>query len=254
VFIEAAATSEFERRRAAVRRSPRNGGAWYKYADYLYHNAGQPRLALKAYERAQKLEPGVDLRAQIGSAYVRLGQFDKGIGLIRESIDRNPRPLAYLYLADAYLFRELYDAAETACRSAIHLDPSSAQAFRLLGDILRYRSTDDALEAYRHATSLRPENAEAWRALGTELCKKEEQLEQAIDALSTAARLEPDDPWTRVRLGNALWRKSRLLEANEQYEAAIKLDPNFPLFRRWHQQFVLGTRGDEADSGKKDDA
>jgi predicted Zn-dependent protease len=86
--------------------------------------------------------------------------------------------LAYLNYFGAFagmntqLSEEQSCRAETACRAAISLDPSDAEAFLMLGQIINieirggYREDDAAIESIKKSIELKPDWADAYCTLG----------------------------------------------------------------------------------------
>jgi Flp pilus assembly protein TadD len=54
----------------------------------------------------------------------------------------------------------------------------------------------------------------------------EEKLDEALDYLQTAVRLNPEDPTVHANLGETLLRKAQFNEAAIEFEKALKLDPD----------------------------
>ena len=55
---------------------------------------------------------------------------------------------------------------------------------------------------------------------------REEKLDVAVDQLTRAAALKPQDPTVYANLGEALLRQAKLPEAATEFKLALKLDPN----------------------------
>jgi tetratricopeptide (TPR) repeat protein len=232
---------KLESLRTATHERPDDGLAWSALGDFLYHKSDNPKLAVRAYERARELLPGTDMRLRLGSAYVQNGEADKGFAMIRASAEERPRAEAYCFLADA-CYRSGREAdSEEAARTAIKLEPCFEEGYYLLAEALKNRDRAAAIDAYRRAVSLDDKYALAWQGLGRELTDRGD-LEEGISALTTAVSLDPEDVWSRVFLANALWKANRPAAADEQYLAAIVIAPEFVDVKRWYAEFTQWRR------------
>src|ERR1700730_11181775 len=89
-------------------------------------------------------------------------------------------------------------------------------------------STGRFVELERRAKeclSRQPDSGIIWQILGTALSA---QGKDAVQALSRAAQLLPNDAAAHNNLGNAFARQGRLTEAVASYRRALKLRPEFP--------------------------
>ena len=86
------------------------------------------------------------------------------------------------------------------------------------------RSFDDALESIEQAIKLDPDRGATYTNLGLlELAKG--RREQAEAALVRAVSLSPKDPRPRLALGNFYWATDRTRDAEQQFDAALQLEP-----------------------------
>lgn len=119
---------------------------------------------------------------------------------------------------------------ETACKKAIELAPSSAQAWDCLGDLLSedFSRKGEAEAAYRKAIELAPDWATPWRDLGILLGRTPSRLKEAELACRKALELDPNSASSWGVLGALLdYRSSRYEEAEVAYRKAIELDPKW---------------------------
>jgi Flp pilus assembly protein TadD len=118
--------------------------------------------------------------------------------------------------------------AEDVLRQHVQASPSSADGWRLLGEVLRASGRrPEAVEALRRATSLAPTDAETRSALGLVLAETG-SVAEALPHLEEAARLRPSHAPTRHNLGVALAQAGRPAEAVERLREAITLQPDYP--------------------------
>jgi len=118
-----------------------------------------------------------------------------------------------------------FKEAETACRQAIKLDPTYAEAWFGLGAALeRQNRYPEAEAASRRATELNPANADAWFNLG--ICiAQQNRYPEAAAALRRATELNPAHAkaWSNLRV--VLERQNRYSEDEAACRRATELDP-----------------------------
>jgi tetratricopeptide (TPR) repeat protein len=123
--------------------------------------------------------------------------------------------------ADVLLASGEFNRAITVLRSAVKLDPSSAEAHMRLGNTLeKTGARSEAIDEYRAATQSNPKDASAWRTLAA--AQFEEKL--YTDAAESYRRLieatgeaEVDDE-TRLAYADALRLAGRTDEARSAYQ------------------------------------
>jgi hypothetical protein len=135
--------------------------------------------------------------------------FEREIGLWTYTLQRNPEAwLAHIRLGVLRLERGEYEEAEFHQREAI----------RLVG-------------AHREAARMTKTQAVACANLSVVL-EARQDLDGAVAALREASRLQPQAPDYPVRLGRIFLGTGRSAEAKEQFEKALKLDPDFEPARK----------------------
>ena len=225
---------------------PNDGYLWLEYGDFLHEECDDPLKTIYAYKKAGELLKNKDIRLRLGVAYDRAGQSEKGILIIKESLDKNPRANGYCILADVYLKNNMYKEAKWACEKAIKLEPDFEEAYYLFGEALKPESSEKAIEYYRKAIKLDSNYQLAWQALGRELTAKEDTIDEGIKSLKRAIELDPEDGWAQIYLANALWRTGKIQEADKWYKSAIKIYPEFAQLRKWYNEFLVSVKKREA--------
>jgi adenylate cyclase len=126
-------------------------------------------------------------------------------------------------------FREVHETslihrAQSACSTALQLNPNLVIVHTALGDL--YYSTgrpDEAEKSYLRALEIDPSSSESYMGLG-DVYLALNRPQDAEDSLRQAIGLHPGD-WTPYnRLGNYLFNTGQYLEAAQQFEYAIALD------------------------------
>ena len=116
-------------------------------------------------------------------------------------------------------------------RMIVEAVPRSAQARNNLGGALLVQGQiDEAIEHLQEALRLDPKHAEAHSNLGVALARRGRPLE-AIEQYREALRLDPYQTQAYSNLGNALLQQGRSQEAIAQFDAALTIDPNDPQAR-----------------------
>ncbi len=222
-----------------LQQNPENWRLWKDYGDFLDEEyIGVEHKILQAYQKVAQLNPKADFRVVLGRACVRVGEIEKGLGMIQQSIDDNPRVDAYCILADVLMCSlDRYAEARAACEKAIECEPDFEEAWYLLGEATKDESRYEAILHYRYAIELDPNYQLAWQALGRELLFDREFVE-SIDALKKAIELDPEDGWAMIFLANALAKTGQFDEADRWYQAAIKAFPDYDQFKEWYSEFL----------------
>ncbi|HVR70468.1 MAG TPA: tetratricopeptide repeat protein [Vicinamibacteria bacterium] len=104
----------------------------------------------------------------------------------------------------------------------------------------------EAVEVYREAARAQPEDAETHLRLGQALLSIGGDAEAALPVLERARDLRPDEPRTHGALGLAASALGRAAEAVSSFEAALRLDPDYfasrPGARRAYEAALRGER------------
>jgi tetratricopeptide (TPR) repeat protein len=133
--------------------------------------------------------------ASTGAAHLREGQEEKGIGLLRVALDRNP---------------------------------DDADALFNLGMALGERGeVAEAIELLERLVALRPGYAGGWTALGVAFSKAD-RWEEAIRAFTHAVANDSGDGLARLNLGAALSQRGRLEDGLDHLKAAVVLRQEDP--------------------------
>lgn len=164
----------------------------------------------------------------------------RAIGYYEQAIARDPQySLAYSGMADCYALLGIFDVlpaqeaffkARAAAQRALELDPHLAEAHATMGHIkVQYDRDWGAGEAeYRRAIELDPHYAMTYHWLGM-LYSFRGEVEQALEYMRTAQELEPGQKVFSANIGTILYHAHRYDEAIEQFQYALRMDPQFEL-------------------------
>jgi tetratricopeptide (TPR) repeat protein len=110
----------------------------------------------------------------------------------------------------------------------VRLDPNHVDARINLGVALKKAGRiDEAINQLEQALRIEPDNAKAHNDLGTCLALVPGRLQDAIGEYQEALKFNPDYLQAYNNLGTAFARTpGRLAEAIPEYEAALKIEPN----------------------------
>jgi tetratricopeptide (TPR) repeat protein len=138
----------------------------------------------------------------------RRGQIERALEAARHSVQQRPQdPLAHLWLGQILLTADKAGEAETALKKAVALAPDDARTLGgLFGFYLRTRQPGRARETLQTVAKnekLNKAQRASILAQGYELLGDKEQAEAGY---RDAARLEPDDAATQLRLARYLLR------------------------------------------------
>jgi Flp pilus assembly protein TadD len=152
------------------------------------------------------------VRAYLGAGInlVRVGEFDKGLGLLRDAVGLDPDGAQTHFVLALALF--------TRAEKRWHESPGAPEA--------RGWFAEAAGEA-RRATDLKPDHARAYLIRGLSL-KYLGRTAEAVEPLRKGVTCRPIDIDLQVSLGEALLETGQLKEAETHLENARKLDPKDP--------------------------
>jgi tetratricopeptide (TPR) repeat protein len=116
-----------------------------------------------------------------------------------------------------------------ACRLALTLGIAEPRRTAVRVELARRLAAledwDALADHLRESTKLQPQDAEAWRRLGLVLLFPLHQTAEAVNALSEAVRLAPQDAEARAGLAQALAVSGRFADAAAAFAEALRLDP-----------------------------
>ena len=167
-----------------------------------FRSDGEERIALSLYiEALAQLGESTELLSAIADCH-----FSLGIG--------NPDETGENYEQAIYWMERAIALAPSISRLHSHL----AQYYAV--GILDY---ERAAEAYRAAIRLNPHDARTLFSAASiyDVPDQVVTLEEAIQWLERAARLEPDDPMFHARLGEFYYKAGRFLETAHEWRRAL---------------------------------
>jgi tetratricopeptide (TPR) repeat protein len=223
---------------------------------------GRPAEAADHFRRALELRPSfAQAHRDLAMVLRELGYHDEALEHLRKAVELAPRyPAARSGLSLVLLDRGQADEALIHAEEAVRLQPDVAIYHHNLGNALQRLSRwGDARGAYLEALRLDPDLAHSHLQIGMTL-KADGQLAEAEPWFKQATDLEPENPWfweqlaelqmerqehgaaiacweraidlsakerpgPYISLGWSLQEEGRLSDAVEQYQIALRLQP-----------------------------
>ena len=170
---------------------------------------------------------GYVVPAEQGRTALAAGHTDAAIRSLNDSVRRNPNYAeGYFMLAQAYMQKQQYPAAEAAYRRALALDPSARDVRYQLGMALVAQSrAKEALETFRELARRDPASSDAQMGIGTAaMIAGDYQL--AVDAYRRATKLDPANPQPWTNLGLAALQLRQYDEAIAAFSKCVDLQPD----------------------------
>lgn len=199
-----------------------DSGVWCRLAQAAME-LGLVDEAESAFRSALKLDETV-APAYVGLATLRMEKVDLASAerLFHKALTYEKDATTYCLLGSAQLrSNKIEEARESFCK-ALTLDPGYEEAYYNLGVTYRGVSPKEGERFFKKALQLDGDFAAAHRELGF-LRLRAGDLDSAEVHLRRARQLDPESMWGRIYLANLLWQRGYLIEAREEYVAAVLL-------------------------------
>ena len=199
--------------------------------------AGKPSNAVAPLEEAQRRKPGSPVvTLNLAGALTESGQGTRAVTLLNQAVELTPDDaLLWYQLGVTHTKAGREDQAIAALERAVALDPAQADAHNLLGAALAGSGNlDRAGKEFELALEINPDLPEALGNLG-HLLAAHRDFARAVFYCARSIQLKPDDAEVRTNYAVALASLNRLEEAQQQIDAALKIDPNSPEALRFRE-------------------
>ena len=199
--------------------------AWHLLAEAELEE-GLLGRARKSLAKGLELEPdNIELLYSLGDLCLEeeqgdeaLRAFERIIALDREEID------AWVSKALVLLNADDLGAAETVCRQALTIEPSSVFALNALGDICAAAGKSaEARANYEKAIEAEPDDPQAYLNLG-DLCYEAGRLKEAEEYCKKGLECDAGLPMGYLTLGYVYMDQDRSREAGEQFRQFLRLE------------------------------
>jgi tetratricopeptide (TPR) repeat protein len=194
--------------------------------------------------------------ASTGAAHLREGQEEKGIGLLRVALDRDPDDADALFnLGMALGERSEAEEAIQLLERLVSQQPAYPGGWTALG--VAYGKAgrwEEAIRAFRQAVTHDGGDGLARLNLGAALSQCG-RLEEGLDHLKAAVVLRQEDPQAWLNLAMNLEQGGNVADAETAYARVIALDPGGLLAERAEQarNRISGRRLREGGDGLRPD-
>jgi tetratricopeptide (TPR) repeat protein len=211
----------------------------------VYFEQNLLNLAIYQYQKSLELDPKSYLMHNLlGKAYLRVGKYEEAIVTFQKALEFAPKPDSsrnkqilgknYFYLGEASLAKGDTASAVAALQQAVHLLPTFAKAFHLLGKArLAMGDKNQAQQLFLQASRLASsEESEIFVDLAQLLSQSGDQG-GAIRALTQAIQAAPQQAAYHGLLGDLYFAKGDLEEALNAYQQALKWEKNKKDIYHW---------------------
>jgi len=202
----------------------------------LYVSTGQYQGAESEYQKALAIDPSSAASLTgLGEIYRRQSRFDEAEASLRMAVDIHPGNSANYTMLGMFLFQTgRFTEAADEFQYVVALEHDNMNGHSNLGAAyMLMGSFDAAATAYQKAIAIEPTKT-AYSNLGL-MHYYLDDLDVAIDNLTSAVELKPNDYLARSNLGDALWiagREGDALQAFEKAEAmaerTLQVNPSDP--------------------------
>ena len=215
--------------RNALAENPRALRGYILLAE-LSEKQGQWDQAAEAYASAQKLSNrGADLTTRRAAALINAGKATTARDLLQAAASKpDAEPLQlYLYAAAQRQTGDL-EGAEATARRLRTAAPEDPRGMYVLAQILEARGNlQGAEQSLRDLLKKSPDDATALNYLGYMLAERNERLDEAVDLVQRALKVDPGNPSFLDSLGWAYYRQGKFDLADPPLtEAAAKMPNN----------------------------
>jgi tetratricopeptide (TPR) repeat protein len=220
-----------EHLRCAVEMAPRYAAARSGLTLVLLDRA-QPEEALIHSQEAVRLQPDLAIHHHnLGNVLQRLNRWDEARGAYLEALRLDP-DLAHSHLQIGMTLRldgQLTEA-EPWFKQAVDLDPANAWFWEQLADLQMERQEHGAaISCWERAIELSTkERAGRYISLGWSL-QEEGRLSEAVEQYQTAVRLQPEAVMAHINLGGIHEELGEMAAAEAAFRTAARIQPNFGL-------------------------
>ena len=182
----------------------------------LYERERRWADAAAVYERAQQINPrATALTARRAGALINAGKAKEAREILERTLAQaKPEaqdPVHLYLLAEAQRATKDLPAAEATAQKLLARNPADIRGLHVMSLILQDKGDDKAAEkVLRDLIAQDKEDANALNSLGYLLAERGEKLDEAIELLQRALKLEPDNPSYMDSLGWAYFQQGRL--------------------------------------------
>ena len=199
---------------------------WYNRGNALA-NMGRTEEAIKSYRKVIALEGGdAATWYNIGLAFEEMEEYAQAFEYFGKVVQEDKEhPEAWYGMACCLDALGQYDDALKLFDRVLALKPDVAEFWHAKADCLyNAGNTTEALQTYKQVVADHPDNRDAWLDLA-EICLETGQAEAALNACTEALSQHPDADGYLLR-ARVLFVLERMEEGLDSLSTALRMDPN----------------------------
>jgi predicted Zn-dependent protease len=193
------------------------------------YRMGQPADAIPLLERANSTIASVNADGTyvLAASYLDVHRYDDARRIFAKQYNLPADSAAsYLFTARMLLRRDYATESAEMAHKALELEPGLPQAHLLLGQLALARShVEDAIVEFEAERKINPMNGEVYERLGDSYLRAS-RYEDAQQALNCALLLEPNSTGPYILLGQVLLKREDPLTALNYLLRAERVDAN----------------------------
>jgi tetratricopeptide (TPR) repeat protein len=219
----------------------------YVQAVKQYHAGDEAHAMAQLIEATRQNANLIMPRIMLGDLYRDQGNYSNAVDVYQEVTKLDPYYASNWYkLGVGYQFMQKLGKAAASYEKALHLSPKSARSNMNLGLVeLSLGHNDKALAYAKKATELEPKSAAAWSNLGVTLDALG-QYSEAEEAYRKSIDLDPDNPATLSNLAANLTAQDKTAQATELLKRAANLSKTPEMYKRYGDALVEAKDFDQA--------
>lgn len=196
----------------------------YEFEGTVHAVQGRRAEAIALYEKAYGLQPSDRLAIPLAQQYVKTGEAERGLALLREWADKQPDNLkTRLSLGGLLLEQGQVDEAMRSYEQVLQADGENLVALNNLAWIYSTRGDKRAIDLGKRAYDLAATRPEIVDTYGWILVQSGE-LQKGSEILKQAAELSPGHQEIVYHLGYSLHKQGNRSEAEAALKRAIAID------------------------------
>jgi len=169
----------------------------------------------------------IKVQQSLGELHLERGNEAEAIKYLKEAASISPNDSArQISLGKLYVKNDHFKEAEKAFQHAIISEPKNAELQTQIGEIyLEHGQAEMAVEAFRGSLSL-SETVHVYNRLGIALRRKK-RYKEAIEEFNKALRIEPENEVVHYNLGRAFLEDNQKDDAIGAFRKALECNPDF---------------------------
>jgi cellulose synthase operon protein C len=233
-FVEKQFDKAIAAAKAQIAKAPNNSNFYDLLGTALFDGKKDLRGAESALRQAIQIDKNnADAIEKLGKVQIQEGSTDQALALYQKSIQDNPQEVRFYILSgELYESQQNWEQAKAMYQQALTVSPENALASNNLAYVLLEHggNIDVALAMAQKARRGMPDSANAADTLGWAYFHKG-IYQDAINQFQEAIRLNEqhggtDDGSFHYHLGAAYQKLNQTSLARQQFEKAVKLNPN----------------------------